>query len=89
MVIISTIRRSDSKDIQRALGLLATPKGMNVALTRAQALLVVIGNAPVLRANKGWDRFMKFVQEGGGWQGVEWETKCAEPSPNAGARVVV
>lgn len=52
-----------------------TPKGMNVALTRAQSLLIVIGDSRIMSTDRLWDRFMKFVREGGGWIGLPpyWE----------------
>lgn len=37
------------KDLKHRLGFLANPKRFNVALTRAKALTVIIGNPKVLR----------------------------------------
>ncbi len=40
-----------------------------MAVTRAQALLIVIGDAHVLSIDPMWRGFMKYVYLGGGWRG--------------------
>ncbi|KAL8602447.1 hypothetical protein ACOMHN_064694 [Nucella lapillus] len=50
-VIISTVRSNERlvrSDVRHVLGFLSNAKRFNVAITRAQALLVVIGNPHVL-----------------------------------------
>lgn len=41
-----------------------------VALTRAQSLLIVIGDPSVLGLDPLWRRFLYFVHRSGGWKGV-------------------
>ena len=51
VVILSTVRSSPeyvSLDQTHRLGFLADPKRFNVAITRAQALLIVVGNPNIL-----------------------------------------
>lgn len=50
-ILVSTVRSSDdwrNFDKMHNLGFLSNPKRFNVALTRAQALLVIVGNPFVL-----------------------------------------
>lgn len=50
-IIISTVRSDESLvgvDVRHSVGFLSNPKRFNVAITRAQALLVVVGNPHVL-----------------------------------------
>ncbi|KAL1279708.1 hypothetical protein QQF64_014308 [Cirrhinus molitorella] len=51
IIIISTVRSNESllnEELQSLLGFLSNPKRFNVAITRAKALLIVIGNPHVL-----------------------------------------
>ncbi|XP_037110092.1 RNA helicase Mov10l1 isoform X3 [Syngnathus acus] len=51
VIIMSTVRSNElelSDDLQNALGFLTNPKRFNVAITRAKALLVIIGNPHIL-----------------------------------------
>ena len=52
VVIVTTVRSSTEyivTDLQHKLGFLANPKRFNVAITRARALLVVVGNPYILQ----------------------------------------
>ena len=42
----------------------------SVAITRAQALLIVIGDPTVLAMDPLWRSFLNFVHNNGGWEGV-------------------
>ena len=46
-----------------------------VALTRAQALLIVIGNPVVLSLDPIWREFLDYVHIRGGWRGkqIDWD----------------
>lgn len=45
-----------------------------VAITRARALLIVIGNPQILALDPLWQSFMSYVHTGGGWRGrqINW-----------------
>ena len=48
-----------------------------VAVTRAQALLIVVGDSSVLCMDPMWRGFMNYVYMNGGWRGDEpiWNTR--------------
>ncbi|EJD43380.1 P-loop containing nucleoside triphosphate hydrolase protein [Auricularia subglabra TFB-10046 SS5] len=80
VVIISTVRSSRdfvSYDLRHTLGFVANPRRFNVAITRAQALLVIVGDASVLSLDPLWRAFMNYVYDAGGWKGrkPDWDTE--------------
>jgi len=63
VVIFSCVRadkstRTDGSDGQRGVGFLADVRRLNVAITRAQRALWVLGHAPTLQANDTWSSLM-------------------------------
>ncbi|KAF9486245.1 RNA helicase [Pholiota conissans] len=78
VIIISTVRSNKefiTADIRRSLGFVANKNRLNVALTRAQALLIVIGNPIVLSLDPIWRGFLNYVYNRGGWRGkkIDWD----------------
>jgi len=78
VIIISTVRSNTefvASDIRRALGFVANKSRMNVALTRAQALLIVVGNPVVLSLDPLWRGFLNYIHNRGGWRGrqIDWD----------------
>lgn len=72
VVIISTVRSSPEfleHDKYFNLGFVASPKRFNVAVTRAKALVVVVGNPHVLVADPNWGALLRFCLERGGYTG--------------------
>ncbi|KAF7307812.1 hypothetical protein MKEN_01141300 [Mycena kentingensis (nom. inval.)] len=62
--IISCVRSSTrflKDDLARGLGLVYDRKRMNVAITRAKELLVVVGNPNVLQQDPFWRSFLQFT----------------------------
>ncbi|KAG8696421.1 hypothetical protein FRC09_008520, partial [Ceratobasidium sp. 395] len=53
------------------LGFVSNWRRTNVTLTRAQALLIVIGNASTLELDPAWYFFLHYVHASGGWRGDE------------------
>lgn len=63
VIIISTVRSNESLvgvDVRHSVGFLSNPKRFNVAITRAQALLVVIGNPHVLCQDPYWCCLLQY-----------------------------
>uniref|UniRef100_A0A1L8DJ61 RNA helicase n=1 Tax=Nyssomyia neivai TaxID=330878 RepID=A0A1L8DJ61_9DIPT len=58
VILLSTVR-----SLTRGVGFLRNPKRLNVALTRAQALLIVIGNIDTLDRDTTWHKFIDFCEE--------------------------
>merc|ERR1719376_1353957 len=76
VIILSTVRSSPEYvniDTQYRLGFLADPKRFNVAITRAQALLIVVGNPRILIQDKDWRELLEYARS------VECYTGCAYP----------
>ncbi|PBK87850.1 P-loop containing nucleoside triphosphate hydrolase protein [Armillaria gallica] len=78
VIIISTVRSSKEfieYDLRHTLGFVASPRRFNVAVTRAQALLVVVGDPNVLSLDPLWRLFLNYVYKHGGWKGlpISWD----------------
>ncbi|KAI0263051.1 P-loop containing nucleoside triphosphate hydrolase protein [Gloeopeniophorella convolvens] len=74
IIIITTVRSSRdfvSYDLRYTLGFVANPRRFNVAVTRAKALLIVVGDPLVLGLDPLWRAFLNSVHAGGGWRGQE------------------
>uniref|UniRef100_UPI00398EC233 putative helicase MOV-10 isoform X2 n=1 Tax=Pristiophorus japonicus TaxID=55135 RepID=UPI00398EC233 len=77
VVIISTVRSSSDylqMDEDFNLGFLKNPKRFNVALTRAKALLIVVGNPIILSKDPNWDRFLRYCVSNQGYTGYMYES---------------
>jgi helicase MOV-10 len=77
-VIVLSLTRSNevflAKDVERRAGLFRQPKRINVALTRAEHLLIVIGN-PVTMGNEPiWKEWLLFCYQNGLWYGEQGDT---------------
>jgi helicase MOV-10 len=77
VIVISTVRaENDLLEFDRKynLGFVANEKRFNVAITRAQALLIVIGHPKVLATDEArWLPLLRFCKENGSWLGESWE----------------
>lgn len=81
VIIISTVRSSTEfleQDRHFNLGFVSNPKRFNVAVTRAKALLIVVGNPHVLNSDRHWRRLLHFCIERSGYTG------CAPPEGDDG-----
>ncbi|XP_029419843.1 helicase MOV-10 isoform X4 [Nannospalax galili] len=78
VILISTVRSSQSfvqLDLDFNLGFLKNPKRFNVAVTRAKALLIVVGNPLLLGHDPDWKTFLEFCKENGGYTGCPFPAK--------------
>ncbi|NXG77795.1 SDE3 helicase, partial [Baryphthengus martii] len=76
VILISTVRSGSEYlrlDETFKLGFLKNPKRFNVAITRAKALLIVVGNPVVLSKDHHWERFLRYCREEGGYTGYPYE----------------
>ncbi|TFK28524.1 RNA helicase [Coprinopsis marcescibilis] len=79
VIIISTVRSSKDfveYDLRHTLGFVASPRRFNVAVTRAQALLIVVGNPQVLGLDPLWRAFLNYIYDNDGWTGsmdIPWD----------------
>ncbi|XP_035677292.1 putative helicase MOV-10 [Branchiostoma floridae] len=71
VIIVSTVRSTRQEylkmDKDYNLGFLNNPKRFNVAITRAKALLVVVGNPYTLSRDENWGRFLEYCRRNGGY----------------------
>ncbi|KAF8621326.1 hypothetical protein AX15_007864 [Amanita polypyramis BW_CC] len=80
VIIISTVRSSREfveYDLRHTLGFVASPRRFNVAITRAQALLIIVGDPHVLSLDPLWRSFLNYVYNHHGWSGPAptWDTE--------------
>ena len=61
VIIISCVRSSDVGSSKISVGFLVDERRINVALTRARFLLIVVGNAYTLGSNEIWHKFLDFA----------------------------
>ncbi|XP_063300399.1 helicase MOV-10 [Pelobates fuscus] len=76
VILISTVRSSEDYvkfDEDFNLGFLKNPKRFNVAITRAKALLILVGNPIILRNDPNWSKFLTYCQEIGAYTGYPIE----------------
>uniref|UniRef100_G3P529 RNA helicase n=1 Tax=Gasterosteus aculeatus aculeatus TaxID=481459 RepID=G3P529_GASAC len=74
VILVSTVRSSPNYleiDKKFHLGFVKNEKRFNVAVTRAKALLIVVGNPRVLKADDTWARFIQYCRDEGGYDGYE------------------
>ncbi|XP_019853676.1 PREDICTED: putative helicase MOV-10 [Amphimedon queenslandica] len=72
VIILSTVRSSPdllSFDTQHNLGFLSNPKRFNVSISRAQALLIVVGNPNLLCKDQHWSQLVEYAVCNGGYTG--------------------
>jgi len=77
-IIISTVRSNTEyleHDKSFAIGFLSNPKRFNVALTRARAGLIVVGDPDLLALEPLWKDFLLYVHDNGGWAGQDWDAE--------------
>ncbi|XP_072398458.1 probable RNA helicase armi isoform X2 [Diabrotica undecimpunctata] len=76
IVIISTVRSSKdfiTSDLIHNLGFVAHPKRLNVAISRAKSLLLIVGNPKLLCSDPCWRAVVKYCLENGVYKGCEFE----------------
>ncbi|XP_069686135.1 putative helicase mov-10-B.1 isoform X2 [Periplaneta americana] len=72
VIIISTVRSRKEllqEDYKFGLGFLKNPKRFNVAMTRAKALLIIVGDPDVLQCDLHWRELILYCRQNGGYVG--------------------
>ncbi|XP_053100870.1 helicase MOV-10 isoform X2 [Hemicordylus capensis] len=75
VILISTVRSSSeyfAMDEEFHLGFLKNPKRFNVAVTRAKALLIIVGNPITLHKDPHWGEFLKYCTDNGASRGYQY-----------------
>ncbi|XP_034979014.1 helicase MOV-10 [Zootoca vivipara] len=78
VVLISTVRSSSNYfniDEEFSIGFLQNPKRFNVAITRAKALLIIIGNPATLSKDQYWAEFLKYCKDNNAYRGYRYEAE--------------
>jgi len=76
VIIVSTVRSTPeyvNTDTQYKLGFLSNPKRFNVAITRAKALLIIVGNPHILSQDKDWAALLAYAREKGCYTGCPYD----------------
>ncbi|KAM6980838.1 putative helicase mov-10-B.1 [Aplochiton taeniatus] len=75
VVLVSTVRSSIhyvKMDQDFNIGFLSNEKRFNVAMTRAKALLIVVGNPVILNKDPTWKKFISYCVEEKGYTGFDF-----------------
>ncbi|KAG9001266.1 hypothetical protein FRB93_012193 [Tulasnella sp. JGI-2019a] len=92
MIILSTVRTDRERvtyDLRHTLGFLVNPRRLNVAITRAKSLLIIVGDPIVLSLDPLWRKLLNYIHLNGGWTGrsPNWDTAAkVEDDPEAYVR---
>ncbi|CAM4716224.1 unnamed protein product [Leuciscus chuanchicus] len=74
VIMVSTVRSSKEHftlDETFNIGFLKNEKRFNVAVTRAKALLIMVGNPIILQTDTTWGRFINYCNEQRGYTGYD------------------
>jgi len=88
VMIISTVRSEENylkEDYKFKLGFLKNPKRFNVALTRAKALMIVVGNPKILCLDAQWKAFIRYAQLNGAFK-CDFQFKLDDPAVDLNMR---
>uniref|UniRef100_A0A131Z3T6 RNA helicase n=1 Tax=Rhipicephalus appendiculatus TaxID=34631 RepID=A0A131Z3T6_RHIAP len=78
-MIITTVRSDKNllqNDFRHRIGFLKNRKRFNVAVTRAKALLIIVGNPYTLRSDHCWRKLLDLCLRKGAMRGVEYDDGC-------------
>lgn len=77
IIVLSTVRSQTP-----TIGFLKNEKRLNVALTRAKALLIVVGNGETLQLNKMWYKFLNFCFQNNAMVGEKFMLRYRKSTPS-------
>ncbi|XP_044065668.1 putative helicase mov-10-B.1 [Siniperca chuatsi] len=73
VILVSTVRSNPKLTAHKqqfTLGFVDNEKRFNVAMTRARALLIVVGDPRVLKTDHVWNKFIHYCSKEGGYRGI-------------------
>ncbi|XP_059471409.1 uncharacterized protein LOC132194259 [Neocloeon triangulifer] len=82
VIIISTVRSNPAQlklDHKFNLGFVREPRRFNVAVTRASALLIIVGNPHLLQTDKNWRALLEHIYIHGGYTHTNCPFKLGPP----------
>lgn len=82
-IIISTVRSSTQLleiDLLHSLGFVRCERRFNVAVTRAKALLIVVGNPFLLSNDPCWRQLLSYALDHGAYRGPELDLELCQDS---------
>lgn len=72
-VIVLSLTRSNEDfvdyDVGKRMGIFGQPKQLNVAMTRAENLFIVVGNPNIMWHDLCWRQWLRFCWRNGLWYG--------------------
>ena len=78
---VRTLKNERNDDVKFQLGFLTNPKRLNVAISRAQELLVIVGDAVLLSRDQHWRMLLDYVKEHGQYDGPQLDySSCSDGS---------
>ncbi|KAF9584788.1 hypothetical protein BGW38_005174 [Lunasporangiospora selenospora] len=89
IVLISTTRSRAKyldQDVRQGLGLVHFRKRFNVALTRAMAMLVVVGNPELLVMDENWAAYLHFCLRNDAYTGATLPLSIVNPAHASGQK---
>jgi len=78
VIIMATTRSNEEYHPRRAMGFLMNRRRLNVAVTRAQSLLIMVGDPEVLGTDPLWRTFLNYIRLRGGSTGKQPSWKAEE-----------
>ena len=73
MILLSLTRANSDfikHDVEKRMGIFGQPKQLNVAMTRAENLFIVVGNPDVMWQDQHWRQWLRFCSRNGLWYGA-------------------
>ncbi|XP_025602817.2 probable RNA helicase armi [Athalia rosae] len=81
VIILSTVRSiSDlvQEDVKRCLGFISLPRRLNVAITRARALLIILGNPYLLSQDLYWSTVISYCVQQNSYTGCDFLSSSSD-----------
>jgi superfamily I DNA and/or RNA helicase len=72
VIILSTVRSNKkylASDIKYTMGFISSPRRLNVSITRAKALMIIVGNPQLLYVDRCWRSVIKYCTDKGSFVG--------------------